>query len=238
MVRGFPVENRAFLMIPDAIWILSVTQDEIVGELFNRLIVHFIAASLWENTKGTVVCDTTSVVPLGGSDFVSRRYNHSHHSKNHWRSCKQTSPFASISITGSMCSQPPRQPPKHPPHGLPGPTRRSSEDLGRRLCRVFFALPDVRPFTQPIPTPSIRRSQPICDVFRGDIGPPWRFMQGVGVFGELRQTLFTFWDRVFIFWNGVFIFWNGIFMFWNRVFIFWNYMYGQIHVATPGIPQT
>ena len=74
-----------------------------------------------------------------------------------------------------MCSQPPRQPPKHPPHGLPGPTRRSSEDLGRRLCRVFFALPDVRPFTQPIPTPSIRRSQPICDVFRGDIAASLAF---------------------------------------------------------------
>ena len=40
---------------------------------------------------------------------------------------------------------------------------------------VFFALPDVRPFTQPIPTPSIRRSQPICDVFRGDIAASLAF---------------------------------------------------------------
>ena len=46
MVRGFPVENRAFLMIPDATRILSATQDEIVGELFKHLTVHFMAASL------------------------------------------------------------------------------------------------------------------------------------------------------------------------------------------------
>ena len=46
MVRGRSVENRAFLMIHDVIWILSATQDEIVGELFKHLIVHFIATSL------------------------------------------------------------------------------------------------------------------------------------------------------------------------------------------------
>ena len=29
MIRGWSVENRAFLITPDAIWILSATQDEI-----------------------------------------------------------------------------------------------------------------------------------------------------------------------------------------------------------------
>ena len=166
--------------------------DQTIDKLASNFILY-----CWEKSSGIRYHEERTILNWKPSYHpLSRRHNRSHHSKNHWRWHKQTSPLAPISVMGSMCSRPPRHPPKHPPPGLPGPTRRSPNRLGSPAMSCFFALPDVRPFTQPIPTPSIRRSQPICDVFRGDIGPPWRFMQGVGVFGELRQTLFTFWDRV------------------------------------------
>ena len=47
--RAFPDNNTVYMVIPNVIQILSATQDEIEGELFDYFIVRFVDISLREN---------------------------------------------------------------------------------------------------------------------------------------------------------------------------------------------